>query len=278
MNVFEAIIYGFVQGVAEFLPISSSGHLALAQNFFGTKSADEFFSFNILLHFATLIAVFIMYYKDIVCLFNGFFSICARPFRKGGAKGTLSSNEKLFLMICIATLVLIPAALLSDKVKALADVSWAIGVLLLVNGVMLFVSDKLNKASESLEGSSLLRALYIGLFQLAGILPGISRSGATITGGLFNGLKREDAVRFSFLMSIPAILGANILELADIGSGFFDEVGVLPCLAGMCAAIISGIFAIKLLQFFAKRNSFTPFAVYSLVVGTAAIVGDIFIK
>lgn len=275
MNVLEAILYGLVQGVAEFLPISSSGHLALAQNFFGTKSAEEFFSFNILLHFATLIAVFIVYYKDVGVLFKGFFSICGRAVSKEKRRKGLDGCERLFIMICIATLVLVPAALLDDKVQALADVSWAIGVLLIINGCMLFVSDRLNKGDKSLDGAPLLSALYIGLFQLGGILPGISRSGATITGGLFNGLERGDAVRFSFLMSIPAILGANVLELADAGSGFFDQVGVLPCAAGMLAAVVSGVFAIKLLQFFAKRSSFTPFAVYSVLVGAAAIVGDI---
>lgn len=276
MNVLEAIIYGIVQGIAEFLPISSSGHLALVQNFFGTKSAEQFFTFNILLHFGTLIAVFIMYYKDIACLFVGFYQLCRRPFVKEKGK-KLGKEEKLFLMLCIATLVLVPAALIDDAVKALASYSWAIGVLLLINGVMLFVSDRLNKASESLESSSLLRGLYIGLFQLGGIFPGISRSGATITGGLFNNLKREDAVRFSFLMSIPAILGANVLELFDVGGDFFAEVGVLPCLVGMLVAIVSGVFAIKLLQFFAKKNSFTPFAIYSVVIGATAIIADIII-
>lgn len=276
MNVLEAIFYGIVQGVAEFLPISSSGHLALVQNFFGTKGAEDFFAFNILLHFGTLIAVFIMYYKDVACLFVGFYSICKRPFVKSKSK-KLTKEEKLFVMLCIATLVLIPAALIDDAVKALAGFSWAIGVLLLINGAMLFVSDRLNKASESLEGSPLIRALYIGLFQLGGIFPGISRSGSTITGGLFNNLKREDAVRFSFLMSIPAILGANILELTDVGGDFFGEVGFLPCLAGTLAALISGIFAIKLLQFFARKNSFTPFAIYSVAVGAAAIIADIII-
>lgn len=278
MSILEAVLYGLIQGVAEFLPISSSAHLSLAQNFFGTESAEQFFSFNILLHFATLIAVFVMYYRDVGCLFTGFFSLCGRAFTKKRRKGALKADERLFLMICLATLVLVPAALLSDSVKALADISWAIGVLLIVNGVMLFVSDRLNKAALSLEAAPLIRSLYIGLFQLVGILPGISRSGATITGGLFNGLKREDAVRFSFLMSIPAILGANILELTDINGGFFEQVGVVPCLAGMLAALASGIFAIKLLQVFARKGSFTPFAVYSLVVGSAAVIGDVFIK
>jgi len=276
MSVLEAIIYGIVQGVAEFLPISSSGHLALSQNFFGTGSAEDFFGFNILLHFGTLIAVFVMYYKDVWDLIKGFFALCARPF-KGTVKEKLAFHEKLFLMVCAATVVLVPAAVFSDYVESLANVSWAIGVLLIINGFMLFVSDKLNKGESSLENSTVLRTFYIGVFQLFGILPGISRSGSTITGGLLNGLNRKDAVRFSFLMSIPAILGANVLELFGTEGDFFAGVGAVPCLVGMLAATLSGMLAIKILQFFANKKSFTPFAVYCLIVGVASIVGDVLI-
>lgn len=276
MSVFEAFIYGLVQGVAEFLPISSSGHLALAQNFFGAGNVDEMFTFNILLHFGTLVAVFIMYASDVWSLITGALSLVARPFGSR-LREKLSKSEKLFLMLCIATLVLVPAALLSDKVEKLSAVSWAIGVLLIINSVMLYVSDRLSRGSERLEDSKLSRALYIGLFQLMGVLPGISRSGSTITGGLFNNLDRRDALRFSFLMSIPAILGANLLELVSLEGDIFGQVGVVPCLVGMVTAAVSGIFAIKILNYFAKKKNFTPFAVYCFFAGTAAIVGDLFI-
>ncbi len=276
MGIFEAIIYGVVQGVAEFLPISSSGHLALAQNFFGASDTEALFSFNILLHFGTLVAVFVMYFADVWQLIKSVFSLIARPFN-GKLKDPLNSGERLFLMLCIATLVLIPAALLSDKVAALSTVSWAIGVLLLVNGCMLFVSDRLSRGNESLENSKLRRALYIGVFQLCGVLPGISRSGSTITGGLFNNLDRKEALRFSFLMSIPAILGANLLELISHEGDIFGDVGAVACIAGMAAAALSGIFAIKILNYFAKKKNFTVFAVYCLLVGSAAIIGDLLI-
>lgn len=277
MNVLEAIAYGVVQGVAEFLPISSSGHLALAQNIFGTSGTENLFTFNILLHFGTLIAVFIMYSSDVWLLIKSVFSLAARPFN-GRLKEPLESGERLFLMICIATLVLVPTAIISDKVAALSAVTWAIGVLLLVNGCMLFLSDRLSRGCEKLDDSKLRRGLYIGLFQLAGVLPGISRSGSTITGGLFNNLDRREALRFSFLMSIPAILGANLLELMSLKGDLFGDIGVIPCLAGMAAAAISGIFAIKLLNFFAQKKSFAPFAVYCLIVGAAAVVWDLFIR
>ncbi|MBQ7048453.1 MAG: undecaprenyl-diphosphate phosphatase [Clostridia bacterium] len=275
MNIFEAIAYGVVQGVAEFLPISSSGHLALAQNLFGTSDGEDRFTFNILLHFGTLVAVFIMYRKDVWELIKSVFSLVARPFN-GKLKAPLTKGEKLFLMLCIASALLVPAALISDKVEALSTVSWAIGVLLLLNGLMLFVSDKLSRGSESLENSKLSRALYIGLFQLAGLLPGISRSGSTITGGLFNNLDRSEALRFSFLMSIPAILGANLLEIVKLKGNLFGDIGTVPCIAGMLAAALSGILAIKVLNYFAKKKSFAPFAVYCILVGSAAIVWDVF--
>lgn len=274
MDIFEAFIYGLVQGVAEFLPISSSGHLALAQNFFGAGDAEEFFGFNVLLHFGTLVAVFVMYWQDVWGLVKGFFSLCARPF-KGGFKEKLNFSEKLFLMVCAATVVLVPAALLSDYVEAFAKVSYAIGILLIINGGVLFISDRLNRGDESLENTTVLRTFFIGLFQLFGIMPGISRSGSTITGGLFNRLNRKDAVRFSFLMSIPAILGANLLELVKAKGDFFGEVGVLPCFVGMATAALSGMLAIKILQYFATKKNFTVFSVYCFAVGVAAIVGDI---
>ncbi|MBE6678250.1 MAG: undecaprenyl-diphosphate phosphatase [Ruminococcaceae bacterium] len=277
MGIFEAIIYGVVQGVAEFLPISSSGHLALAQNFFGTSGTEDLFTFNILLHFGTLVAVFVMYAADVWKLIKSVFSLIARPFN-GRLKEPLNGGEKLFLILCIACLPLVPAALLSDKVEALSDVSWAIGVLLLINGCMLFVSDRLSRNSETVEQSKLRRGLYIGLFQLFGVLPGISRSGSTITGGLFNNLDRKEALRFSFLLSIPAILGANLLELLELKGDLFAAVGAPACLAGMAAAAISGIFAIKILNYFAVKKNFSAFAVYCFIVGTAAIIGDLFIK
>lgn len=273
MTVIEAIIYGIVQGVAEFLPISSSGHLALVQNFFGTEGTEEFFTFNILLHFGTLIAVFIMYAKDVWSLIKGFLSLVARPFN-GRLREKLDEGERLFLMICAATVILVPAALLSDKVELLSGYSYVIGILLIINGVMLFVSDRLSRGDGTLADSKLRRGLFIGLFQLCGVLPGISRSGSTITGGLFCNLERSEALRFSFLMSIPAILGANVLELLSEGDRLFGDIGLGTCLAGMATAAVAGIFAIKLLRFFAAKKSFTPFAVYCLIAGTAAIIGD----
>jgi len=278
MTVISAIIYGIIQGIAEFLPISSSGHLALAQNFFGTETASNF-TFNIALHLATLISVCVVFRSDVVMLFKGCFSLLAKLF-KGKIKEGLDSGERLFLMLVIATLPLIPVKLLGldDAVEALSSVSWAIGILLIFNGAMLIVSDRLSKGNVTADEGGYKRPLGVGVVQAClGILPGISRSGSTITGGRIFGYTREEAVRFSFLMSIPAILGACVTERPDMFAEGFDVNMLLPVIVGSVVAMVVGFFAIKLLQYLTKNKSFTFFAVYCIIVGAASVIADLFI-
>lgn len=276
MGIIEAVIYGIIQGIAEFLPISSSGHLALAQNFFGTET-EQGFAFNIALHLATLISVCIVYRADVLMLIRGFFTLMKKLFT-GKLKQGLDKGEKLFLMLVIATAPLIPVKLLGldETVEMLSGISWAIGILLIFNGCMLIASDKIKKGDVLTESGGYLRPLGVGVMQaLLGIMPGISRSGSTITGGRILGYTREEAVRFSFLMSIPAILGACVTELPDM---FEEGVGsemLVPILAGAVTAAVVGFFAIKLLQYLTKNKSFTFFAVYCIIVGAASIVADI---
>ncbi len=276
MGILEAIIYGIIQGIAEFLPISSSGHLALARNFFGTET-EMGFTFDIALHFATLVSVCVVYRADILMLVKGFFSLCKKLFT-GRLKQGLDKGEKLFLMLAVATLPLIPVKLLGldEVVEELGTISWAIGALLIFNGIMLLVSDRLPQKSFTAENGGWFRSFGVGIVQaLIGIFPGISRSGSTITGGRIFGFSREEAVRFSFLMSIPAILGACVLELPDMfGEGMSTEM-LIPVLAGAATAAVVGFFAIKLLQYLSKNKSFTVFAVYSLIIGITAIIADL---
>lgn len=275
MGIFEAVLYGLLQGIAEFLPISSSGHLALAHNFFGAQDA-EYLAFDILLHLATLLAVAIVYHKELWLVIKGFFSLCGKLFTGKLKKGVvLDPSEKLFLMLCIATVPLVPMALFSDKFEILNGTSWIIGLLLIFNGCMLWLSDRISAGKITLENAGFLRPLLIGCVQMCGVLPGISRSGSTITGGRLCGLTREDAVRFSFLMSVPAILGACVLELPDFFAGGIESGLVLPCIVGSLTALVVGLGAIKLLQFFSKRKGFTVFAVYSVLIGIAAVVADL---
>ncbi|MBO5870213.1 MAG: undecaprenyl-diphosphate phosphatase [Clostridia bacterium] len=276
MGIFEAIIYGIIQGIAEFLPISSSGHLALAQNFFGTETSGTF-AFNIALHLATLVSVCVVFRKDVLVLINAVFSLIKKLFT-GKLKEGLDNGEKLFLMLCVATLPLIPVKLLGldESVEALSSISWAIGMLLIINGVMLVISDRLSGGKANAENGGFVRPLGVGIMQaMIGILPGISRSGSTITGGRILGYTREEAVRFSFLMSIPAILGACVSELPDMFAEGFDSGMILPILAGAITAAVVGFFAIKLLQYLTKNKSFTFFAVYCVIIGVAAIIADI---
>ncbi len=274
MSVLEAIFYGIVQGVAEFLPISSSGHLALAHNFFGAEEG-QYLAFDILLHLATLLAVFIVYRKEVWQVICGFFSLVGKLFTGRLKKQPLSFGERLFLMLCIATVPLVPMVILADYVEAVNGISWAIGLLLIFNGAMLWFSDRLQQGKVSLENAGWLRPLLVGCVQLFGVFPGISRSGSTITGGRLCGFTREDAVRFSFLMSMPAIFGACVLELPDFFATGMTSDLVAPCLAGSLVALVVGLGAIKLLQFFARKKGFTVFSVYTVLVGAAAIVADL---
>ena len=274
MTVAQAVLFGIIQGIAEFLPISSSGHLALAHNFFKIND-DNGFAFDIFLHLATLVAVCIVYYKDVWQIIKGFFSLVKKLFTgkiklAKGKKTNFEYGEKLFIMLVIASLPLIPAALIEDKVEYISSYSWIIGILLVINGAMLYISDKLVKHSESLSDSDYQKPFYIGLFQLFGVLPGISRSGSTITGGLFFGLNRQDAVKFSFL-------GACVLKIDD-----FLDVGMTGKLmntyiAGAVTAMVVGFFAIKLLQYVAKKNGFFVFSIYCIIVGITAVVADVLI-
>ncbi|MCH5182767.1 MAG: undecaprenyl-diphosphate phosphatase [Oscillospiraceae bacterium] len=276
MGNLQAFFYGLLQGIAEFLPISSSGHLALAHNFFGAAEADNL-AFDILLHLATLFAVLIMLRREVFLVIRGFFSLLRKLFTGklwGQKKEQLALDERLFLMLCLATLPLIPIVLLSDRVEAIGNFSWIVGILLIINGGMLWLSDRIASGKLTLENAGWLRPFLVGCVQVFGVLPGISRSGSTITGGRFCNFTREDAVRFSFLMSIPAILGACVLKLPDFLN---DGVDLAPCIIGSLTAFVVGLGAIRLLQFFSRKKGFTVFSIYSVLIGIAAIVADLVI-
>ena len=276
MGIFEAIIYGIIQGIAEFLPISSSGHLALAQNFFGTQEVSNF-AFNIALHLATLVSVCIVFRDDVVMLIKSALSLLKKLFTWKFREG-LDKGEKLFVALCVATLPLVPLKLLGldDTVESLSTISWIIGILLVINGAMLIISDRMIGGKYYPENGGFLRPLAVGIMQaMLGILPGISRSGSTIAGGRIYGYTREEAVRFSFLMSIPAILGASVSEVPDLLDNGMETNMILPVIVGAVTAAVVGFFAIKLLQYLTKNKSLTFFAVYCMAIGIAAIIADI---
>ncbi len=280
MSIIEALIYGVIQGVAEFLPVSSSGHLTLTQSLLGLKEQNNI-GFVVLLHFATLVSVVVVYHKEVWLIIKGFFSLMGKLFKgklfaKGAfGKDNLIYGERLFLMLFVATLPLIPASLLSGKIEALSKINWVIGGFLIINGIVLFVSDKLENKGQILEDSDLKKPFYVGLFQLFGLLPGISRSGSTITSGIFFGFERREAVKLSFLMSIPAVLGAGVLEFPKfLKEGLSTDLAVPYLVATLTAAIV-GFFAIKVLQYIAKKANFSIFGIYCIIIGITAVAVDV---
>ena len=271
MNYTGAIFYGVIQGIAEFLPVSSSGHLALAQNFhlLSGAEAENDMAFNVLLHLGTLLSVVIVLRRDVFAMINGAISLIFRPFR--AVKTRLSDDERLFLSVFTASLMLLPAAFLEGTVANVSKSSAAIGVLLILNGVMLMISGRLSGGKTMLENVGTGKAMLVGAFQAFGVLPGISRSGATVTGGLLCGMSGKDAVRFSFLLSVPAITGACVMELGELGAGISEGMtGVYA--AGALTSFAVGVSAIKLLEYLARKKNFLPFALYCVIAGSAAII------
>lgn len=277
MSYLMAIFYGFIQGVAEFLPISSSGHLAALHNVFDIADLEGSASllFDILLHLGTLAAVVIVYYKDIWELILAFFRIVKKVFSGKCRYSEFDRNERFVILLFVAVIPLVIGAFIDGYVEAVRNYTFAIGIFWLINGVMLLVSDGIVKKKKSLEEITPKNAFCVGLFQLIAILPGISRSGMTITGGLFNGFKREEAVKFSFILSIPAILGANVFAIASLSSEAFASINVGVYAVGIVSAAVFGVLAIKLLNYISQKHNFRLFSVYCFVIGVAAIAYDI---
>lgn len=270
MDFITAVVLGLVQGVAEFLPISSSGHLAIFQNLLGFKGmGEEDMFFDILLHLATLCAVFVAYWPEIKALVLEFFTMVGVRKLPQGQKPDRLSRRMIFFIV-IATLPLFVVLPIKDHVEGLKDNTMFIGCALLATGILLFISDRMNRGNKDLKNASLLDVLLVGCAQAVATVPGLSRSGTTISAGLSRGFSREFAVKFSFLMSIPAILGAFILELVDV---FQSAVVWDPMyLVGMVVAAISGYLSICLLKFITRRGNFGGFCYYCWGAGLVTLI------
>lgn len=269
MTLSEAVFYGFLQGLTEFLPVSSSGHLALSHAIFGTGDAQTNICFDILLHLATLIVVFTVYRKDIFSMVPAAFSLIGKLFRGRFRFSSCTQAERMVLLLTVATVPLALALFLEDAVETVALYPRVVGLLLILNGAMLLLADGFKGKRKDLSPK---RAFGIGLFQLLAIAPGISRSGSTIAGAMIFGLSRQEAVTFSFLMSIPAILGANIMNIPEAISVFPKGNTLLYALAGMTAAAFSGFLAVKFLHYMAKKEKFGSFSYYCMMIGMSAVL------
>ena len=275
MTYLMSVFMGFLQGVAEFLPISSSGHLALVQAFFGMENMEETqMFFTVLLHFGTLISVFIVYWRDIVEMIREFFlGIAALVSRREG--GTPPPARRMVLMIIIATLPLFAVLLIKDKVDALFGNTIFVSCALIATGFLLFFSDRISQGRKTAKNATVVDALIVGCAQAVATVPGLSRSGTTISVGMLRGFDRKFAVRFSFLMSLPAILGANILEFKDAVELGIDA-GMMPVyLVGVAVAAVVGYFAIRLVNMLADKGKFGKFSYYCWAVGLGSLIAGI---
>lgn len=272
MTFLSSFLLGLVQGIAEFLPISSSGHLAIAQNLLGMSDAGtvpEFF--DVLLHLGTLVAVFIAYWADIKDMVLEFFR-GAGDLIHHSTPNPVPPARRLILLIILGTLPLFVVLPVKDAVQGLSNSMAFIGAALIVTGVLLFVSDRVKKGRKNERTATWLDVLIVGLGQAIATMPGISRSGMTITTGCFVGFERKFAVRFSFLLSIPAVLGANILSLADAAKAGINWAEVPVYLVGVVTAAVVGYLCIRLLRFIAERGKFGAFAYYCWAVGVLTLV------
>ena len=270
---------GILQGIAEFLPISSSGHLALFQHFFAMENVEESqMFFTVLLHLGTLISVCVYYWRDVIDMIREFFlGIRDLTVRRGGGAPP-PPTRRLVMMIIVATLPLFAILPVKGLVEdAMSNVTF-VSVALLATGFILFFSDRMARGRKNARNATVADALLVGCAQAVGTLPGISRSGITISAGLLRGFDRTFAVRFSFLRSLPAVLGANILSLKDALEAGVD-LEMLPIyLVGMVVSGVVGYFAIRLVNLLADKGKFGNFAYYCWVVGLGSLIASFVVK
>ncbi len=271
MSLLHSVLLGLIQGVAEFLPISSSGHLAIAEHLLGQAGAAEIPGFfDVLLHLGTLFAVFAAYWEDIRDMVVEFFGGVG-DLVHGTTPTPVPAARRLIFLIVVGTLPLFAVLPVKDLVEGLGDNMYFVAGALLATGCLLFASDRVRKGRKTERTASLADVLLVGVAQAVATCPGISRSGTTITAGCFVGFERKFAVRFSFLLSIPAILGANILSLKDaLEAGVpWEEVPVY--LLGVLVAAVVGYACIRLLKMIAEKGKFGFFAYYCWLAGAVTL-------
>lgn len=251
MTTIEALILGLIQGLTEFLPVSSSGHLELAQYFLGMQNLQNYVIFDLVCHLGTLVAIFLMFRLDIQQLF--------------------SSDKTRLKQVILGTLPLFPLVLIIKPIKALFDQPQYLGYFFILTALLLYLGTKfsLNKPPEMLQKSKWRDSLTIGCFQALAILPGVSRSGSTISAARVLGWSVQDAIAFSFLLAIPAILGGTVVELMQvlIKKQALPSIGFSQYALGFTSSFGMGYCALSLLRSLAAKKKFVYFAWYCLLLG-----------
>lgn len=271
MSFLDAIIQGIIQGLTEFLPVSSSGHLALYQHYFGSTEQTGFF-FSAILHLGTLLATFIAFRKDVIALIKEFGTMCTDLFKGKLFKTKMNPERRMIVMLIISCLVLVPCIPLKDVIEKVSETYMILlGCLFLYTSLILFLSDRCVKGNKTAGDITWKNALTVGIFQAIALFPGVSRSGSTISGGLFSGFSRDTAVRYSFILGIPTILAGCVLEFKD-ALGESEPLGnPLPYVVGFIVSAVVGICAIKMVSWLVKSNKFTIFSIYTLALGLTII-------
>mgnify|MGYP004693883139 FL=1 len=301
MSLLQAVFMGIIQGLTEFLPVSSSGHLALFKILFGIEM-DTGMLFDVLLHVGTLAAICTVYYRDIAKLFveglcivrdvvlniGTFFRNCfvkASGHRSGGEAVLLpyrrivsNGYRKFVLLILVST---IPTGVIGyvgkDVVEQASEILLVPGICLILTGVLLLIADHAKEGEKLPKNVTYSNAFLIGIAQGVATLPGLSRSGTTITACLLSGFNRKFAVKYSFIMSIPAILGAMVLELKDFTPAAVSGSEISCYAVGMAIAAVLGYICIKTMLFIVKKQKFTGFAIYCFIIGAVSIGGFFFL-
>jgi len=247
VSLIQAVILSLLQGIAEWLPISSSGHLALVQNIFHFENL----SFDVFLHFASILAVIIIFWKDILNLFY--------PWEK---------NKLKYLAIIL--IGIIPAGIVGFLFKKQIEIALSsylyLGIFFIISGIIVYLT---KFSSQRKEKISYFDSVFIGVFQAIAVLPGISRSGATISSGMFRGIKKEEAIKFSFLMAIPIIIGAGILEFKDL---VFSQINYSILIVSFIITFIVSLFGIKILLKIVNKEKFYLFGIYNFLLGVLVLI------
>ena len=279
MTILQSLFLGLVQGIAEFLPISSSGHLSVFQNLFGMNVGEEnLMLFDVLLHLGTLISVFVVYWEDIVTIVRECVDLVKGIGHPVPGPHKRYPAARLLLMLFFATLPLFLVLPINDHIEKLYYSTFFIGIAFLGTGTMLFAADRMPQGARTEKNMRIRDALLIGVCQAVATIPGLSRSGTTITAGIATGHDRRFAVKFSFLLSIPAVLGANLLTFFKALKAGVEWSMVPTYLLGMLVAMISGYFALSLLRYIAQKGKFGWFAYYCWFAGAVTLLLTIILR
>lgn len=282
MSIIQSIFLGIVQGLTEFLPVSSSGHLAILQNIFNIDTGSSIL-FDVLLHLGTLIVIFVVFWKDIWQLICEFFGIVGDLFfnltvgKKGLAKRkVINTNYRKFVILLLVSTI--PTGLVgvlgSKLIKDASETLIVPGICLLITAALLYLADRAPEGGKTPEKVTYREGIVVGIAQGLATLPGLSRSGTTLSACLMCGMSRTFAVRYTFILSIPAVLGATVLEVKDIPSAELTGQFLGTCAAGVVAAAVVGYVCIRFMIALVQKKKYKYFSWYCLALGIFSIIGQ----